>query len=132
MPTRDPGSREWFEAYLLAFNAGDYPGFGAYYADDVQFSGQAAQLAGREAVLDFYRGVRRRLDERLELLSFVGSPTLCAAEILTTIIPLDDWADFPTGPLRKGEQRQSVNFAFYDIENGRFRRIRSARFRRIA
>jgi hypothetical protein len=123
--------RAWFEAYLAAFNAADFDGFGAYYADDVQFYGQAATLTGKQAVLDFYRGVRTRIDERVDLLSFVGDEQMIAAEICTTLVPLEDWPDFPTGPLVRGETRQSVNFAFYDLADGKFTRIRSARFRRL-
>jgi len=121
----------WFEAYLAAFNRADFEGFGAYYADDVQFFGQAATLVGRAAVLDFYRGVRSRIDERVDLLSFVGGEERVAAEIRTTLTPLEDWPDFPTGPLLKGERRASINFAFYDLAGGKFTRIRSARFRRL-
>ena len=130
--TAPPGSRAWFEAYLAAFNAADFEGFGAYYAPDVQFHGQAAQLSGREAVLEFYRSVRARIDEHIHLANYVGSESLAAAEIVTTLVPLDDWPDFPTGPLHKGQQRRSRNFAFYDIAGGRFTRIRSARFERLA
>lgn len=123
--------RAWFEAYLAAFNRGDFDGFGAYYAQDVQFFGQAATLTGREAVLDFYRGVRARLDETVDLLGFVGDARMAAAEIRTTLVAREDWPDFPTGPLLRGQRRQSINFALYDITDDRFTRIRSARFRRI-
>jgi len=123
--------RAWFERYLAAFNANDFEGFGAYYAPDVQFFGQAATLSGRQAVLDFYRGVKARIDERVDLLAFVGDAEMIGAEIRTTLVPLEDWPDFPTGPLAKGERRQSINFAFYDLADGKFARIRSARFRRI-
>lgn len=129
--TAPPGSRAWFEAYLAAFNAADFDGFGAYYAPDVQFHGQAAQLTGRDAVLAFYRSVRARLDEHIHLAAYLGSENLAAAEIVTTLIPLENWPDFPTGPLQKGQRRRSVNFAFYDIAEGRFTRIRSARFARL-
>ena len=40
----DPGSRPWFEGYLKAFNARDYDGFAAFYAQDVAFRGQAIAL----------------------------------------------------------------------------------------
>lgn len=123
--------RAWFQAYIDAFNRSDFDGFGAYYADDVQFHGQAATLSGRAAVLDFYRGVKARIDEQIDLLSFVGSEAGIAAEICTTLVPLADWPDFPTGPLTKGQRRQSINFAFYDIVDGKFTRIRSARYKRI-
>ncbi|MGC7532596.1 nuclear transport factor 2 family protein, partial [Pandoraea pneumonica] len=59
--------RGWFEAYVAAFNRDDFDAFGAYYADDVIFEGQAAQLIGRASVLAFYRGVKAKLDETLEL-----------------------------------------------------------------
>ncbi|MBO9519326.1 MAG: nuclear transport factor 2 family protein [Porphyrobacter sp.] len=123
----EPGTRSWFEVYLAAFNSADFEGFGAFYDDRVEFRGRAIQTVGKDAVLDFYRKVRARLDERVELLSFVGSPALCAAEILTTLRAHDDWPDFPTGPLAAGEIRQSTAFVFYDLVDGRFTRIRSCR-----
>ena len=127
----EPGTRPWFETYLAAFNAGDFEGFGAFYDPQVQFEGQAASLTGRNAVLDFYRMVHSRVDEHVGLLTFVGSSSHCAAEIVTTLDPRKDWPDFPTGALKAGERRQSVNFALYDIREERFTRIRSARFRRL-
>lgn len=131
LPDQADSMREWFENYLRAFNRGDFDGFGAYYAEDVEFFGQAATLRGREAVLDFYRGVRSRLDETVDLLALTGGPDMIAAEIRTTLVAREDWPDFPTGPLLLGERRQSINFAFYNIVGGQFTRIRSARFRRI-
>jgi hypothetical protein len=122
------GSRAWYDRYLAAFNAHDYPTYGAYYADDVAFSGQAATLIGRDKVLEFYRGVATRLDEHVELLNYLGSPTLVAVEIRTTLHVKEDWPDFRTGPLRKGDIRRSNNFAFYDIKDGHFTRVRSANF----
>jgi len=127
-----PGTRPWFEAYIAAFNARDYPVFSAYYAPDVRFFGQAATLEGAQAVVEFYRRVHARIDETVDLLSFVsGAPTRVAAEIRTTLVAREDWPDFPTGALVRGQRRQSINFAMYDIVAGRFTRIRSARFRRI-
>jgi hypothetical protein len=127
-------SRPWFEVYLSAFNRADEAAYGAYYADDVQFFGQAAQVTGRTAVLDFYRRVRTYLHERVELLTFVGDPdgAHILAEIRTTLVAHRDWPDMPTGPMMTGERRESVNFAMYDIAGGRFVRIRSARFGRRA
>ena len=120
--------RGWFEAYLAAFNRGDFDGFGAFYADDVIFHGQAAQLRGRDAVLDFYRKVRARLDEQVELVSFVGAEggRRIAAELRTTLLARRDWLEMPTGPMRAGDKRQSVNIVFYDLHEYKFTRVRSA------
>jgi hypothetical protein len=125
-----PALRGWFDAYLAAFNRADFAAFGACYADDVVFHGQAAQLVGRDAVLDFYRTVRGYLDERVELLAFVGASdgSRIAAELRTTLVAHQDWPDMPTGAMRAGDQRQSVNFAMYDIAGGLFTRVRTARF----
>src|SRR3954453_4810220 len=89
----------WFESYLDAFIRADFAGFGACYSDAVIFQGQAAQLVGRGAVLDFYGKVRTYLDERVELWSFVGGPdgSRIAAELRTTLVALRDWPDMPTG-----------------------------------
>ena len=124
------GLRPWFEAYLAAFNRADFTAFGDYYADDVQFHGQAAQLVGRDVVLNFYHQVRAHLVERIELLSFVGAAdgSRIAAELHTTLLALRDWPDMPTGPMRTGDTRQRVSFAMYDIAEGRFTRIRTAGF----
>jgi hypothetical protein len=127
-----PGTRPWFEAYIAAFNVPDYAGFSRYYAPDVRFFGQAATLEGAGAVVDFYRGIHARIDETVELLNFVsGAPTRVAAEIRTTLVAREDWPDFPTGALLRGQRRQSISFVMYDIAAGRFTRVRSARFRRI-
>ena len=124
------GLRCWFEAYLAAFNRADFPAFGAYYADDIDFHGQAAQLVGREAVLAFYHKVRSYLNERVELIGFIGAPdgNRIAAELHTTLLALRDWPDMPTGAMRAGDTRMRVSFAMYDIAGGHFTRIRTARF----
>jgi len=128
------GLRPWFEDYLAAFNRADFTAFGAWYADDVIFHGQAAQLVGRDAVLDFYRQVREYLDERVDLLTFVAAPdgTRIAAELRTTLVALRDWPEMPTGPMRAGETRERLGFAMYDIAGGQFTRIRTARFSQAA
>ena len=122
--------RPWFEAYLDAFNRNDFAGFGAYSAPDVVFVGQAAQVTGREAVLAFYGTVKARLDETLELLTFVGAAdgTRIAAEVRTRLVAREDWPDMPTGAMRAGDRRESVSFILYDIADARFTRVRSARF----
>lgn len=56
---------------------------------------------------------------------------MIAAEIRTTLDPLEDWPDYTPGALVKGQRKQSMNFLFYDVAGGQFTRIRSARFRRI-
>ena len=126
------GSEGWFARYISAFNARDYSGFSAYYAPDVEFFGQAARLTGRQAIVEFYTGIHARVDETVEVLAFASGPGLIAAELLTTLVSRGDWPDFPNGAMAAGERRQSRNFAFYDIADGHFTRIRTANFWRSA
>ena len=127
------GSRPWFDRYIAAFNARDYAAFGRFYAADVDFRGQAATLSGPDAIMEFYGRIHQQVDETVEVLAFVGSPVMVAAELLTTLVSKGDWPDFPNGPMAAGERRQSRNFAFYDINaDGQFTRIRTANFWRSA
>jgi ketosteroid isomerase-like protein len=125
------GMREWFDRYIEAFNRSDFATFGGYYAEDVQFEGQGGSFVGRAAVLDFYRQVKSRLEETLTVLGFTASPERITIELKTVLVAREDWPDFPTGPLAKGDRRESVNFIIYDIVGGKFSRIRSARFRPV-
>ncbi|WP_165793753.1 nuclear transport factor 2 family protein [Hyphococcus luteus] len=123
------GGREWFERYLDAFNNNDFNGFSAFYAPDVEFYGQAANLKGPAEIVKFYRMVMERLDEHIELKTFVGSKTHVAVEIVTTLDFRKDWPDFAPGPMKAGDRRQTVNFIFYDLNaEGLFTRIRSSRY----
>lgn len=122
------GSHDWFTAYIAAFNARDYPGFAAYYAPDVEFFGQAARLTGRDAIVEFYRGIHEQVLETVEVLAFAQGHNMVAAELLTTLVAKADLPDFPNGPMARGEHRQSRNFAWYDIANGQFTRVRTANF----
>jgi ketosteroid isomerase-like protein len=120
-----------FRSYLAAFNRSDFDAFGSFYASDVEFCGRAAQLTGREEVVRFYRDVKSRVHETLTLHGLVVGPQAIVADLETELQALEDWPDFPTGPLRRGEKRRSQNFIWYDVAGDRFTRIRSAAYRRL-
>lgn len=124
----DVGTRKWFERYLDAFNNNDFEGFSAFYAPDVEFFGQAANLKGADQIVEFYTMVMDRIDEHVALKTFVGSETNIAIELVTTLQFKKDWPDFAPGPMKAGDRREAVNFVFYDLEDGLFKRIRSARY----
>jgi len=130
-PAGETGMRAWFDRYIDAFNRGDFDGFGSYYAEDVEFEGQGRSFRGKAAVLDFYRAVRARLDETLTVQGFTASADRITIELKTVLQAREDWPDFPTGPLARGDRRESVNFIIYDLADGKFARIRSARFRPV-
>ena len=120
-----------FRAYLDSFNRCDFDALSRFYAPDVEFVGRAARLEGRDAVVRFYRDVKSRVRETLRLHGIVIGPHAIVADLETELQALEDWPDFPTGPLRRGEVRRSQNFVWYDITGGRFTRVRSAHYRRV-
>jgi ketosteroid isomerase-like protein len=116
-----------FREYLDAFNRSDFAGFSRFYAPDVDFRGRGGTFAGKDAVLEFYRGVKSRMRETLSLRQLVVGKRQWVADVVTELYAMEDWPDFPTGAIRKGETRRSQNFIWYDIQDGRFTRIRSGR-----
>jgi ketosteroid isomerase-like protein len=120
-----------FRNYVAAFNRSDFEELAQYYADNVEFVGRAATLRGRQAVLEFYKGVKSRLRETLFIQDVVAGEGVLVADMITELHALEDWLDFPTGAFRKGETRRSQNFIWYDIANGRFTRIRAAHYRMV-
>jgi hypothetical protein len=129
--TLQPGSvtEADFRNYIAAFNRSDFEGFGRFYADNVSFEGRAGKFNKRADVLNFYRDVKSRVRETLTLHDIVIAPQDIVADLETELYALEDWPAFPTGPLRKGQTIHSRNFIWYDVQDGKFVRIRSAHYR---
>ncbi len=122
---------EDFRRYIDAFNSNDFETFGGYYAPQIHFQGQAGEFHSREQVVSFYRQVKARIRETIGILTLVIGARDIVAELETELHALVDWPDFPTGPIYKGETRRSQNFCWYEVADGRFGRIRSARYRSV-
>ena len=120
--------RAWFDRYITAFNEPNFDVMIEYYAPDMLFEGRTGRREGRPAFIDYYRMLKGRVDEKMEVLSFVGTWTSILAEVRVNIRPYVDWPDFPTGPLEAGEHIQSVNLMYYDIVDKQFARVRAAPF----
>jgi hypothetical protein len=120
-----------FHDYIDSFNRNDFEGFAKYYADDVLLELPSKQLHGRQAIVEFYREVKARVRETLQIKQVVCDDEGLAAEVATEFFGLEDWPDFIAGPLGKGESIRIVSFVMYRIRNGKFAHIRSARFRRL-
>jgi hypothetical protein len=120
-----------FHDYIDSFNRNDFEGFAKYYAADVLLELPSKQLHGRQAIVDFYREVKARVRETLQIKQVVCDDEGLAAEVATEFFGLEDWPDFIAGPLGKGESIRIVSFVMYRIRNGKFAHIRSARFRRL-
>src|SRR5271167_3165771 len=118
-----------FRAYLDAFNRDDYAGFRKYYADDVLLVlGGARELRGAQAIIDFYKVVKAKTRRQIAVNTLVIGEHGIAAELSSTFVALEDIPDLLAKPLKRGESYSHVTFALYEVENGQFTRIRSARY----
>lgn len=119
-----------YRDYIDCFNRNDFEGFGRYYTDDVVFElGDKKTIVGREAILDFYRDVKAKIRETLEVLSTAAGPDSFAVHVRTEFHALVDWPDFIAGPLMKGETLNIESLGYYYVRDGKFTRILGARFK---
>jgi len=119
-----------YREYIAAFNRSDFAEFSRYYAPDVEFQGRGGHFHGRDAVVAFYRQVHARLRERIEIRQIVRGEQGLVADLVTELHALEDWPEFPTGPISRGEIRRSQNFVWYDVSGKEFTRVRAAHYRR--
>ena len=118
-----------FRGYIAAFNRSDFAAFSQYYAPQIHFQGQAGEFHSRAEVVSFYRQVKAKLHETIKILALLIGKHDIVAELETELHALEDWSDFPTGPIHRGETRRSHNFVWYEVADGTIESIRSARYR---
>ncbi|WP_126173619.1 nuclear transport factor 2 family protein [Altericroceibacterium xinjiangense] len=125
-------NRTDYEDYVARFNANDFEGFGRYYHDDVVFNlGDKKQIVGRENILDFYRDVKSKVRETLEILRVAVDEDALAVHVRTEFLALQDWPDFIAGPLMKGETLNIESIGFYYLREGKIAQILGARYRTL-
>jgi hypothetical protein len=123
---------EQLAAYMKAFNASDYDALCGFYCPDVRLViGSGKELVGRQAIVDFYRGVKSKTQRTISILQSFSSGETVAAELESEFVALEDVPDFTSGPMAKGDRLYINSFVLYDLKDGRYSRIRAAIFRRI-
>jgi len=116
--------------YIDCFNRSDFEGFGKYYHDDVLFElGDKRTIVGKENILDFYRDVKSKVRETLDIISAVGDENHLAVHVRTEFYGLADWPDFVAGRLMKGESIHIESLGYYYLRDGKIARILGARFK---
>jgi hypothetical protein len=125
-------NKELFANYIDCFNRNDFAGFSRHYADAVVLELPKKELRGRDAIVDFYRVVKARVRETLQINQVIVDAEGLAAEVDTEFYGLEDWPDFIVAPLQKGGIIRIVSFVHYEIRGGLFTHIKSARFRTLS
>ena len=124
-------NRTDFQRYIDLFNRND-PGFADFYHEDVVLELGSREIHTRQGILDFYREVKTYIRESLELSWFVTGPDGIAVELPSEFVCIRDWPESFWGrPLRKGEAMRIISFVHYQVRDGRFSRIKSARYKVI-
>lgn len=122
-------TREQFMEYLALFNAND-PRFINYYHDDVVLELSGTEIKTPKGIRDFYAEVKAHIHEKVEVARFVSDATGIAAELPSEFKVYKDWENgFFKRPLKAGEVLRIVSFVLYDVDGGKFRRIRSSRYK---
>jgi predicted ester cyclase len=126
-------TEERFRAYIDAFNRDDYSSFGDYYDEDVVLviAGKT-ELRGRQAIFDFYKTVKSQTKRTIQVNKVITAPDRLAAELETELYAFEDWPELATGAIEKGQIIRTQNFIWYEVKDGKFVHIRSARYRKLA
>jgi hypothetical protein len=124
-------NKSQFRDYIDCFNRNDFPGFSRYYTDDVVLELPRKVLRGPRAIVDFYKEVKARIRETLQINQVIADEEGLAAEVATEFYALEDWPEFIVAPIRKGESIHIVSFVHYVIRDGKFAHIKSARLRKL-
>jgi ketosteroid isomerase-like protein len=121
-----------FRDYIAAFNRGDAAAYGACYCEDVVLViADHTELRGREAIVDFYDRVRADTERTIEVVNVVAGGDVLGAELESEFLALRDLPDFAPRPMKAGDRLHLDTFVFYDLEGGKYKRIRAATHRRI-
>jgi hypothetical protein len=125
-------TRDEFLQYVALFNAND-PQFIRFYHDDVVFElNTTTVIKGAKAVREFYGPVKAHIHEKVEVAAFVSDATGIAAELPTEFRVYKDWENgFFQRPLKVGEVMRTISFGFYEVKDGKFKRIRATRYKQI-
>ena len=123
-------TEEDFRRYIAAFNANDFAGFTCFYAENVVFElGGMKRIDGRAGIEAFYREVKAHIEEVVEPLDVLVTPSRIAMHCRTTFKTFKDWPDFEIWPTKAGDSRMVETIALYEVAGGQFTHIRAARFK---
>ena len=122
-----PVQRQAFLAYAKAFSDAQFEVFPAYYHDDVVLELTTVRLEGRQAIVDFYRGMFARIRETITLHRLIADGQGLCADIVSTFTCVEDASDFAPLPLKKGQVLTIPLYVVYKLEGGRIRRIKGVR-----
>ena len=120
-----------FAEYIDTFNNRNYEKLVTYYSPEIRLvNGTGRELAGRDAIVDFYKKVNAVASRKIAICSSMSDGETLAAELKSTFTAMANAPDFPSGPMAKGDRLYINSFVFYEIAGGVYVKIRAAIFER--
>ena len=124
-------TRDEFMKYITLFNSND-PGFIKYYHDNVVLELSGTEIKTPQGIRDFYANVKAHIHEKVEVSHFVSDATGIAAVLPSEFKVYKDWKNsFFKRDLKAGEVLRIISFVMYWVEGGKFREIKSSRYKLI-
>jgi hypothetical protein len=124
-------TRDEFMKYITLFNSND-PAFIRYYHDDVVLELSGTEIKTPQGIRDFYANVKAHIHEKVEVAHFVSDATGIAAMLPSEFKVYKDWKDsFFRRDLKAGEVLRVISFVLYWVENGKFKQIKSSRYKMV-
>jgi hypothetical protein len=118
--------------YVNLFNNDD-PRFIEFYHPDVELELGNATIRTATGIRDFYKEVHAHIHEKVEVSHYVADATGIAAELPSEFKCYKDWAEpnYFRRPLKAGEVFRVISLGMYQVENGKFRHIKAARYKLV-
>lgn len=109
-----------FKHYLQSFNGADEAAFvREFYTEDLIVEGPQGVMSGQQAWVNALTFVHDRVEERLHPVTVMQDGDTILAEIRGVFTATADRADFPFGPLKKGETLTVKMLGKYEIRGGK-------------
>jgi hypothetical protein len=124
-------SRSEFMEYMTLFNSND-PSFTKFYHDDVVLELGTEAIRTAKGIRDFYAEVKTHIREKVDVALFISDATGIAVELPTEFRVIKDWENgFFKRPLKVGEVMRTVSWVLYNVQDRKFKHIRSTRYKQV-
>jgi len=119
-------NRAMLETYLEHFNNKRYEQQASFYAPDVVFELPSLTLRGPGAIIDLYKEFHPHVRERVEIADLIIGDNKMFVVLPSRFDVIMDFKKYGLN-FEAGKRYDIVSFIFYELENDKFKRIRSAR-----
>lgn len=119
-------TRERYMEYIDRFNAQDMTAFDDFITGDMHMINGTLEYTGVQGMKDHYAKIWGRFSEDLTIDKFVGNAEHVAVQMWAHFTALIDDEESLFGPVKKGETFDFRGLILYDLEQGKFKRIRVA------